>query len=145
MSSITKKQSSLALVVIVFATILIAGKILTSSSDNTVMAKKHKKGTHQKIEQSNHQSQKATCLTAGANSGISGSCNNTAAALNANGGGNGAASNGKGSGSDQKIGQSNHQKQKAVCLSAGANSPIITSCNNTAVSANANGGGNGAA
>ncbi len=30
---------------------------------------------------------------------------------------------------NQKIGQSNEQKQKAVCLTAGANSPI-KSCNN---------------
>ena len=113
MSYITKKQSSLALLVIVFATLLIAGTILSSTvTDNSAFAKKHKKGTHQKIDQSSHQSQKSFCVTAGANSGVSGSCNNAASSTNTNNGGNGAASSGgSGHGSNQKIDQSitNHK------------------------------------
>src|SRR6476620_3478900 len=45
----------------------------------------------------------------------------------------------------QKIGQSNEQKQKAVCLTAGANSGVDRSCNNAARAANDNNGGNAAA
>jgi ribosomal protein L40E len=141
-SIIIKRQSSLTLIVLVLTTLMIAGTIFSASSDdnNLVFAKKHK----QSIGQSNKQHQKAVCLSAGANSPISASCNNSALAANANGGGNAAASSGHGShgGSDQSIGQSNEQHQKAVCLSAGANSPISASCNNSALAANANGGGN---
>jgi len=139
-SKIIKKQSSLTLIVLMLTTLMIAGSIFSSSSDNVVFAKKDK----QSIGQFNEQKQKAVCLTAGANSPVSISCNNDARAENTNGGGNVKASSGSGyhQVSDQKIGQHNKQKQKAVCLTAGANSPLSTSCNNGATEANANGGGN---
>jgi len=121
---------------------MVAGTIFSASSDTIVFAKKHK--NNQKIGQSNEQKQKAVCLTAGANSGINRSCNNAADARNDNNGGNAAASGGHGD-SNQKIGQSNEQKQKAVCLSAGANSPVSASCNNALVAGNRNNGGNAAA
>ena len=47
--------------------------------------------------------------------------------------------------SKQNIGQFNEQNQKAVCLTAGANSPISTSCNNAANARNDNNSGNGRA
>ena len=50
-------------------------------------------GTHQRIGQSGHQHQHSFCLSAGANSPVSASCNNAAANANTNAGGNGAASN----------------------------------------------------
>src|SRR5690348_900505 len=100
MSSITNKQTYLVLLVVVFTTFLITSTVLSSASDNTVFAKsKHKKSVHkhtssQKISQENKQKQKAVCLTAGANSGVTGSCNNTATASNSNNGGNAAAGSG---------------------------------------------------
>src|SRR3954470_3080484 len=140
-SIIIKRQLSLTLIVLVLTTVMVAGTIFSASSDTIVFAKKHK--NNQKIGQSNEQKQKAVCLTAGANSGVDRSCNNAASARNDNNGGNGAASGGRGhGGSDQGIGQSNNQKQKAVCLSAGANSPISGSCNNAASARNDNNGGN---
>jgi uncharacterized membrane-anchored protein len=121
---------------------MVAGTIFSASSDTIVFAKKHK--NNQKIGQSNEQKQKAVCLTAGANSPISTSCNNSSVSANSNNGGNAAALGGHGD-SKQSIGQSNEQKQKAVCLTAGANSPISTSCNNAANARNDNNGGNGRA
>ena len=91
-SIITKRQLSLTLIVLVLTTIMIAGTIFSASSDdNVAFAKKHK--TKQSIDQSNKQKQKAVCLSAGANSPISSSCNNSALAANANGGGNADADN----------------------------------------------------
>src|SRR4051795_2502445 len=141
-SIIIKRQLSLTLIVLVLTTVMVAGTIFSASSDTIVFAKKHKH--NQKIGQSNEQKQKAVCLTAGANSPISTSCNNSSVSANSNNGGNAAALGGHGD-SKQSIGQSNEQKQKAVCLTAGANSPISTSCNNSVVSANSNNGGNAAA
>src|SRR5919112_5626044 len=139
MSSIIKKQSALTLYVLIFATFMIAGAIISSSLENTVFAR-----SHQKIDQSNHIKQNANCLSVGGNSPISDSCNPTAVAANDNSGGNGASGGSDGGDSDQKIKQSNHIKQNANCLSVGGNSPISASCNPTAVAANANSGGNGA-
>jgi hypothetical protein len=137
-SIITKKQFSLTLIVLVLTTFMVAGSIVSSSSDNIAFAK-HKNGQH--IGQNNEQKQKAVCLTAGANSPVSGSCNNQAAANNNNNGGNAASGSGHG-GSDQGIGQNNKQSQKTVCLTAGANSPVSGSCNNQAAANNNNNGGN---
>ena len=70
-------------------------------------------------------------------------CNNTASSSQTNNGGNGAASDGNGgSGSSQKIGLHNSQKQHALCVSAGAGSPVTASCNNHATSTQANNAGN---
>jgi|SRR3954452_20203688 hypothetical protein len=142
-SIIIKRQLSLTLIVLVLTTVMVAGTIFSASSDTIVFAKKHKH--HQKIGQSNEQKQKAVCLTAGANSPISTSCNNSVVSANSNNGGNAAALGGHGNSNHQKIGQSNEQKQEAVCLTAGANSPISTSCNNAANASNDNNGGNAAA
>ena len=141
-SIIIKRQLSLTLIVLVLTTVMVAGTIFSASSDTIVFAKKHK--NNQKIHQSNEQKQKSVCLTAGANSPISTSCNNSAVSANSNNGGNAAALGGHGN-SKQSIGQSNEQKQKSVCLTAGANSPISTSCNNAANARNDNNGGNGRA
>ncbi len=114
-SIIIKRQLSLTLIILMLTTVMVAGTIFSASSDTIVFAKKHK--NHQKIDQCNEQKQKAVCLTAGANSRISESCNNRADARNDNNGGNAAASSGGGHGdSKQSIGQSNKQKQKAVCI-----------------------------
>jgi hypothetical protein len=141
-SIIIKRPLSLTLIVLVLTTVMVAGTILSASSDTIAFAKKHK--NNQKIGQSNEQKQKSVCLTAGANSPISTSCNNSSVSANSNNGGNAAALSGHGD-SKQKIGQSNEQKQKSVCLTAGANSPISTSCNNAANARNDNNGGNGRA
>src|SRR3712207_3661346 len=100
MSSITKKQSTLVLLVLVFATFMIAGTVLSNPSGYTVFAKKEK----QEIDQSNKVKQKSTCATAGAFSPVSDSCNNDSVAANANAGGNARAGDSDGD-SDQKIGQ----------------------------------------
>ena len=47
MSTITKKQASIALIVVALAAVMIAGTI-ASSADNSVFAKKHKKSEHKK-------------------------------------------------------------------------------------------------
>ena len=105
-----------------------------------------KDSKNQKIDLSNKQSQHSMCVSAGAGSPIGNSCNNAAASSQTNNGGNGAASSGSGaSGSSQKIGLHNSQKQHSICVSAGAGSPISGSCNNAAVSSQTNNGGNGAA
>ncbi len=88
MSYITKKQTYLSLLVIVFATVMITGTI-ASSADNSVFAKKHKdsKKGSQKIGISDHISQKVICITAGGNSPITGSCTNSFTLVNGNSGG----------------------------------------------------------
>jgi hypothetical protein len=156
MSYVTKNQTSLALIVIVFTTIMIAGTIV-SAADNLAFASRNNhnhfnhfndksSNNHQRIGQSSDQRQHSFCLTAGFGSPVSASCNNTAASANANTGGNGAASDNNGNiGTHQKVGQSGHQHQHAFCLTAGAGSPITGACNNTALHANANTGSNGAA
>ncbi len=89
MTTITKKQASLALVVVAFAAIMIAGTI-AASSDNAYAS--HKRShTHQSIVQKCKQHQHATVLTAGALSPITASGNNLAACLNLNLSGNAAA------------------------------------------------------
>jgi len=88
-SIIIKRQLSLTLIVLVLTTVMVTGTIFSASSDTIVFAKKHK--NHQKIDQRNEQKQKAVCISAGANSPISTSCNNAANARNDNNGGNGRA------------------------------------------------------
>ena len=87
MTTITKKQVSLALVAVVFATAMITSIIATS--DNAFARSKH---VHQSISQHNDQSQSSSVVTAGVGSPVSLSGNNIAVGVNANGGGN-AASN----------------------------------------------------
>ena len=140
MSYITKNQTYVVLLVVVFATVMITGTI-ASSADNSVFAKKHKgskKGNHQNIGLSDHISQKAICITAGGSSPISESCNNTADSKMDNSGGN-AGGSGHGS---QKIGLHGHHQQIAKCITAGGDSPISGSCTNSFKSANGNSGGN---
>ena len=140
MSYITKKQTYLVLLVIVFTTVMITGTI-ASSADNSVFAKKNgsKKGNHQKIGLSDSISQKAICITAGGNSPISESCTNTANSKMDNSGGN---MGGSGHGSSQKIGLHSHHNQIVKCITAGGNSPISGSCTNSFTSAQGNSGGN---
>ena len=68
-SIINKRQLSLTLVVLALTTVMIAGTIFSSTSDDhAVFAKKHKQ--KQNIGQSNEQNQKAICLTSGKNSAV---------------------------------------------------------------------------
>ena len=55
MTTITKKQASLALIVVALAAVMIAGTIATSA-DNSVFAKKHKHGKHHNDDNSKHAS-----------------------------------------------------------------------------------------
>src|SRR6185437_4413821 len=152
MADITKNQISLALIVIVFTTTMIASNV-ESSTDNLVFASRghhhHDHFNHhsdQDIGQSTHQHQHSFCLSAGAGSPVTASCNNAAGSANFNTGNNGLASDHGGNGrSNQDIGQSTHQHQHSFCLSAGAGSPVTASCNNAAGSANFNTGNNGLA
>ncbi len=152
MSYITKNQTYLVLIVIVFTTIVIAGNIV-SAADNLAFASRNdhhhfdkSSHNHQRIGQSSDQRQHSFCLTAGFGSPVSASCNNNAASANANTGSNGASSDNDGNSvTHQKIGQSGHQHQHAFCITAGISSPITGSCNNTALHANANTGSNEAA
>ncbi len=109
MTTITKKQASISVLVAAFATVMIAGTIAVSSADNSAFAWRnnhdffsfghfnHNNGKHssihQSISQSCHQNQHSTVLTAGSGSPISGSGNNIAACANFNGGGNAGANN----------------------------------------------------
>jgi ABC-type nickel/cobalt efflux system permease component RcnA len=107
MTMISKKQAYISMLVFAFATIMITGYISTSSLDNLAFASRNhhhshhhphhhdnkSSNTHQRIGQSGHQHQHSFCLSAGANSPVSASCNNAAANANDNTGGNGAASN----------------------------------------------------
>ncbi|MER5175534.1 MAG: hypothetical protein ABJB76_06375 [Candidatus Nitrosocosmicus sp.] len=136
---ITKKQTYLSLLVIVFATVMITGTI-ESSADNSVFAKKHKdsKKGSQNIGISDHISQKAICITAGGNSPISGSCSNIADSTMNNSGG---IVGGPGHGFNQKIILHGHHHQTLKCITAGGNSPITGSCTNSFKSVNGNSGG----
>ena len=97
----TKKQSSISVIVIAFAAIMIAGTFAVNSADNSAFASRnhHHPGHHnnkssntnQQIDQSSSQHQNSFCLSAGAFSPVSASCNNIAASTNVNTGGNGAA------------------------------------------------------
>ena len=90
MTTITKKQASLALVVIAFAAIMVAGTI-AASSDNAYAS--HKKShTHQSINQNCKQSQHSTTVSSGPASPVGFSGNNAGLCVNLNGGGNAAAS-----------------------------------------------------
>ncbi len=64
MSNITKKQATLAVIAVVFATAMIVSVIASSDS---VFAKDGKK-----VSVKNQQNQNSKCKTAGGNSGISG-------------------------------------------------------------------------
>jgi hypothetical protein len=100
---ITKKQASLALVIIAFAAIMVAGTIV-SSADNAFASHRHHhhhhhhhgnhskhSSIHQSISQGCDQNQHSTVLTAGAGSPVAASGNNIAGCANINGGGNAAA------------------------------------------------------
>ncbi len=106
MIHITKKQSSLAFVVVAFATVMIIGTI-SFVADNSVFAHRghffhfnhfndnngRHSSIHQSISQSCNQNQQSTVLTGGAGSPILGSGNNIATCANFNAGGNVAAIN----------------------------------------------------
>jgi hypothetical protein len=100
---ITKKQASLALVIIAFAAIMVAGTIV-SSADNAFASHRHHhhhhhgnhskhSSIHQSISQGCDQNQHSTVLTAGAGSPVAASGNNLGVCANINGGGNAAANN----------------------------------------------------
>jgi hypothetical protein len=104
MTAITKKQASIALIVIAFASIMVAGTIVTSA-DNAFASHRryhhhHHHGNHSKhssihqsISQGCRQNQHSTVLTAGAGSPVTASGNNLGVCANINGGGNAAANN----------------------------------------------------
>ena len=87
MTNSYKKQISLAVLSVVFATAMIASILV----DNSVDARKHHKSNHQSISQSCHQHQSSSVVTAGANSPVLNSGNNAAVCTNTNNGGNAAS------------------------------------------------------
>jgi Ni/Co efflux regulator RcnB len=111
MTTITKKQISLALVVSAFAAIMVAGTIAGSASNAFANRHHHHdhhhhhhhfnhfnhhdnsrhSSIHQSISQECNQHQHSTVLTAGANSPVFASGNNLAGCANINGGGNAGA------------------------------------------------------
>ena len=114
MTTITKKQASLAFVIAVFAVIMFAGPVAFNSSVNSAFVygkdfffnnhhhhhfffHQHHNGKHSSIHQSINQrcdqNQRSTVLSAGAGSPIVGSGNNIAACANVNFGGNAAVTN----------------------------------------------------
>jgi hypothetical protein len=84
MTNISKKQTSLAVVAVVFATALFVSVI----ASNNAFADKN---ARQSLSQSCHQDQKSQVVTAGANSPVRNSGNNVGLCVNLNGGGNAAA------------------------------------------------------
>jgi hypothetical protein len=102
MTTITKKQVSISLVVIAFASIMVAGTII-ASADNAFASHRHHhhhhhhnnhskhSSIHQSISQGCNQHQHSTVLTAGAGSPVAASGNNLGVCANINGGGNAAA------------------------------------------------------
>ncbi len=142
MSSITKKQISLALVAVVFATAMIVGTIV-STDDFMAFAKKHKKvhnhhgsssSNSQSVDQSNAQAQSSNCVTpggaggttGGAGGAIAGSCNNLAVNQPINTGGssitihkNGHADVSSNVHNSQKTNQKNAQAQTSNCITPG--------------------------
>jgi hypothetical protein len=98
------------------------------------------KGKHA-IEQTTKIDQNTVCLTAGGNSPIDASCTNTATTHSTNTGGiDGVRGSTSG---DGRISQPTNINQKAICETAGGNSPIDASCTNTANIGTANTGGIG--
>jgi hypothetical protein len=93
------------------------------------------------IEQPTNIDQKTECLTAGGNSPIDASCTNTATSHSTNTGGIGGVRGG--TGHDGGIEQPTNIDQKAICETAGGNSPIDASCTNTANTDTTNTGGIG--
>jgi hypothetical protein len=93
------------------------------------------------IKQPTKINQNTECLTAGGNSPIDASCTNTATTHSINTGGIGGV---RGSTDyDGGISQPTNIDQKAICETAGGNSPIDASCTNTANIGTANTGGIG--
>jgi len=86
MTNISKKQLSLTLVAVVFATTLISSALVVSSVDAT-----KSKNNRQTIAQSCNQNQQSSVVTAGANSPVLNSGNNAAVCTNTNNGGNAAS------------------------------------------------------
>ncbi|HEY6534731.1 MAG TPA: hypothetical protein VIY08_02830 [Candidatus Nitrosocosmicus sp.] len=176
MSYEIKNRTSLVSMIIVFTAIMIVGSIATSADNIVFGFRHHHNFHHfghfghfgppghfghfgppgyfpyqrslidQSIDQHSVQHQHAICLSAGAFSPISSSCNNVAQSANHNAGGNaGFADHSGNSRFGQSIDQSGIQHQHAICLSAGAFSPVTSSCNNVASHQNNNLGGNAAA
>jgi hypothetical protein len=91
MVTVTKKQTSLALIAVVFATAMIVGTI-ASSADNSAFATHGKKAkVKQSISEACDQSQNSPVLTAGAGSPSVASGINVGLCVNANLAGNAAA------------------------------------------------------
>jgi hypothetical protein len=82
MSTITKKQTALALVAVVFATAMVAGTFVVS--DQSAFARYHG-GNHVAVV--THQSQTANVQTAGGTSTITNSGNNAQTSTQTNSGG----------------------------------------------------------
>lgn len=80
MSNITKKQATLAVISVVFATAMIVS-VIASSSDSA-FAKSGKK-----ISVKNQQNQNSNCKTAGGSSPITDSCSNSSTSTTTNFGG----------------------------------------------------------
>jgi hypothetical protein len=136
-TSITKrtKTATVLLVVAALASVLVGGSIVESAH----LAFAHKDDRKRAIEQPTNIDQKAVCETAGGNSPIDASCNNTAITHNTNTGGIGGAR--AGTGDDGSIEQPTNIHQKTECLTAGGNSGIQGSCLNAGGTTTSNTGG----
>ena len=88
MTNVTKKQTSIAILAVVFA----AAMIVSVFADNSAFATRHHKSNHQSISQHCHQDQRAAVVTGGAISPPLISGNNIAVCVNTNNGGNAVAS-----------------------------------------------------
>jgi Ni/Co efflux regulator RcnB len=111
--TVTKKQTSIAVFAVIFATAMIAGTLASAASDNMAFANRnhHHHGNHhhndshdQSISQNNSNKQSSKCVASGgvsvANGGLVGvsiggtggsirnSCNNDSTQTNANSGNN---------------------------------------------------------
>jgi hypothetical protein len=129
---------------------ILEGGAVAVGSDHLALANKglfggfaHLKGDNgkQAIEQPTNIDQKTVCLTAGGNSPIDASCTNTATTATTNTGGIGAVRGSTGDNGKQAIEQPTNIDQKTVCLTAGGNSGIKGSCNNSGGSTTSNTGG----
>ncbi len=95
MSTITKKQTALALVAVVFATAMVAS--IAASADQMAFARSYHHNHHHNGDRHNgdgssinvasSQSQRSNCQTAGGNSPIDTSCINAQSSDNRNSGG----------------------------------------------------------
>jgi hypothetical protein len=140
MTSITKNYKTATILAIITALAGVLVEASTQGNEHTALAYKgffrglaHIKGDHGKqgIQRPTNIDEKAICETAGENSPIHASCNNTATTGTTNADGIGTVRGSEGDDGKQATEQPTIIGG-TVCETAGENSPIHASCNNTA-------------